>query len=286
MPKSFKRVTASLFLIVALAAFVHADRRSNIFNLGLELGNIATTLAQDSYDQFKGWNGTISDKEQAVLFKSEAFAASCRLFAKLTEERSGYYRSNHLRTNLYSAFAFLSRSFQELDREMRSAGVRPYALRDCERLLDRMEREFSQWPAVDNLAYLNQKYVKARDATVYMIERRRSGVFVRRAFKDLESLYRYNYDMQRGKDPWEHLVEVPYETLNSMESGPMVELTFEGSMIMDQTERPNRPVFLLENGKLRGITSANLVQRYGGWDNVYEVPLDILRKYPQGEPIK
>lgn len=286
MPIRLKKISLSLFLIAALTAAVQADRRSNIFNLGLELGNIATALAQTSYDQFKGWDGTISDLEQGVLFKSEAFAASCRLFVKLSEERSDYYRSSHLRTNLYSAFAFLSSSFQELDREMRSAGVRPYALRDCGRLLDRMEREFSQWPAVDNLAYLHQKYVKARDATVYMIERRRSGVFVRRAFKDLESLFRYNYDMHRGKDPWEHLVEVPYETLDRMEAGPMVELTFEGSMIMDQTERPNRPVYLVENGKLRGITSANLVRLYGGWDNVYEVPLDILRKYPQGEPIK
>ncbi len=286
MPYSLRKISTSLFLMVALAVAVSADRRNTIYNLGLELGNIATALAQNSYDQFKGRNGAISDREQAVLFKSEAFAANCRLFAKLAQERSGYYRSDHLRTNLYSAFAFLDRSFQELDREMRSAGVRPYALRDCERLLDRMEREFSQWPAVDNLAYLHQKYVKARDATVYMIERLRSGVFVRRAFKDLESIYRYNYEMQRGKDPWEHLVEVPYETLESLEAGPMVELTFEGSMIMDQTERPNRPVYLVENGKLRGITSANLVRRYGGWDYVFEVPLEVLQKYPRGEPIK
>jgi hypothetical protein len=279
------KALAVVFLASVLTGPAGADQRDQIYNLGVELVDRAAYLAQSSYDQFEGWDGTISDQEQAVLFESEGFAASCRLFVKLTEARSGYFRSSHLRTNLYNAFTYLVRSFRELQREMRAAGVMPYALRDCDQILDRMEQEFTRWPAVDNLAYLHQKYVKARDATVYMIERRAPGDYVRRAFKDLEAIFRYNYWLGRGKDPWEHLVEVPYETLEMMPPGPMVELTFDGLMIMEMTERPNRPVYFVENGKRRGITSANLIPRYGGWDNVFEVPLEILNKYPLGEPI-
>ncbi|MFA9453731.1 MAG: hypothetical protein ACERK6_07405 [Candidatus Aminicenantaceae bacterium] len=273
-------------LMAALVGSAQADQRSQIFNLGMELAEKANYLAQSSYDQFEDWDGTISVQEQAVLFESEAFAASCRLFVKLTEARSGYFKTNHLRTNLYNAYAYLVRSFGSLEREMRAAGAMPYTLRDCERILDRIEREFSQWPSVDNLAYLHQKYVKARDATVYMIERRGSGAYVRHAFKDLEAIFRYNYELGRGKDPWEHLVEVPYETLDMMPEGPMVDLTFDGLMIIEMTERTNRAVYYIENGKKRGITAANLVARYGGWDKVFEVPLEILNKYPLGEPIR
>ncbi|MGB2906275.1 MAG: hypothetical protein WBB73_04190 [Candidatus Aminicenantaceae bacterium] len=280
-----KTFTMCVFIAV-LVGSAQADQRSQIFNLGMELAEKANYLAQSSYDQFEDWDGTISVQEQAVLFESEAFAASCRLFVKLTEARSGYFKTNHLRTNLYNAYAYLVRSFGSLEREMRAAGAIPYTLRDCERILDRIEREFSQWPSVDNLAYLHQKYVKARDATVYMIERRGSGAYVRHAFKDLEAIFRYNYELGRGKDPWEHLVEVPYETLDMMPEGPMVDLTFDGLMIIEMTERTNRAVYYIENGKKRGITAANLVQRYGGWDKVFEVPLEILNKYPLGEPIR
>jgi len=241
-------VTKTFTMCVFMAALVgsaQADRRGQIFNLGMELAEKANYLAQSSYDQFEGWDGTISDQEQAVLFESEGFAASCRLFVKLTEARSGYFKTTHLRTNLYNAFAYLVRSFRSLEREMRTVGVMPYALRDCARILERIEREFSQWPSVDNLAYLHQKYVKARDATVYMIERR-----------------------------------------GMMPEGSMVDLTFDGLMIMEMTERTHRAVYYIENGKKRGITGSHLVQRYGGWDNVFEVPLEILNKYPLGEPIR
>ncbi len=285
MRNTITKTLAVGVLSAVLAGPALADRRGQIYNLGLELADRAGYLAQASYDQFEGWDGTISDKEQAVLFESEAFASSCRLFVKLTEARSGYFNSSHLRTNLYNAFTYLVRSFRDLEREMRNAGVMPYALRNCSQILGRIEHEFSQWPSVDNLAYLHQKYVKARDATVYMIERRGPGLYIRRAFKDLEAIYRYNYELGRGKDPWEHLVEVPYDTLEMMDAGPMVELTFEGLMIMEMSERPNRSVYFIENGKRRGIASANLVPRYGGWDNVFEVPLEVLGKYPSGEPI-
>jgi hypothetical protein len=279
--------SGGVFLIsLLLATAAKGDRRSEVYKLGLELEKQASYLAQSSYGHFKGWGGTISDQEQAILFKSEAFAASCRLFLKLTEERSNYFQRNFLRTNLYSAFIYLARSFQELEEEMERGGVRPYALSNCEWILERMDYEFSRWPSPDNLAYLHQKYVKARDETVYMIERRGPGDYMRHAFKNLESIYRYNYDLDRGKNPWEYLVEVSYEILDRMEEGGMIDLNFEGYLIIERGDRPNRPVYLVENGKKKGLTSPGVLQRYGGWANVYEVPAEVILKYPEGEPLK
>jgi len=272
-----------LFLFV-LSSF--GQNRESIYRLGLELEKQATYLAQSSYDHFKGWRGTISDQEQAILFKSEAFSASCRLFLKLAGGSSDYFQTSYLRTNLYNAFMYLARSFRELEEEMERGGVRPYALANCHRTLDRMDYEFSRWPAADNLAYLHQKYVKARDATVYLVERRGPGVYVKHAFKNLESIFRYNYNLNRGKDPWQHLVEVSYETLDKMEEGPMIDMTFEGKLVIESSNRPNRPVYLIQSGKKRGITSPSVLQRFGGWGNVFEVPAEVIAKYPEGEPIK
>ena len=276
----------SLILLIILSTGISADRRSYIYRLGTELEKQAVYLAQSSYDHFKGWDGAFTDQEQAVLFKTEAFAASCRLFLRLSEERSGYYRNGYLRTNLFSAFTFLADSFKDLEKEMDRARIRPYSVNDCQRLLERIEYEFSKWPATDNLAYLHQKYVKARNAAVYWIERKSPGVYVRHAFKNLESIYRFNYDINRGKDPWKYLVEVPYDTLMKMQQGSMTSLTFEGRLIIEMSNRPNRPVFLIQNGKKRGITSPAVLQRYGGWNKVFEVPVEVVNKYPEGEPIK
>jgi hypothetical protein len=262
-----------------------ADRRQPIFSLGLELEKQASSIALDSFEHFRGRNNAISDDEQAALFKSEAFLSSCRLFLRLTEERSDYYRSGYLRTNLYNAFLFLSRSFRDLEDSMRRAGVRPYELSNCRKILNRMDAEFSQWPAADNLAYLDQKYVKAGDATVYLIERKGAGVFVRRAFKDLASLYRYNYDRNRGKDPWKYLMEVTPDTLEKISEADMIDLTFEGCLIIEQSNRRNRSVYLIENGKKRGLTSPRVLERYGGWGRVLEVPAEVIATYPTGDPI-
>jgi len=272
-----------LFFFVLISS---GQNQESIYRLGLELDKQASYLAQSSYEHFKGRRGTISDQEQAVLFKSEAFAASCRLFLKLTGGSSNYYQSGYLRTNLHSAFMYLARSFKELEEEMQRSGVRPYALSDCRRTLDRMDDEFSRWPAPDNLAYLHQKYIKARDATVYMVERRGPGLYVKHAFKNLESIFRYNYSLNRGRDPWQFLVEVAYETLDKMEEGPMIDMTFEGYLVIENTNRPNRPVYLIERGKKRGITSPQVLQRFGGWKNVYEVPVEVISKYPEGEPVR
>ncbi|MCX6575972.1 MAG: hypothetical protein NTV82_06220 [Candidatus Aminicenantes bacterium] len=285
----FLRTTArcilAVFLLSSLASWAAQDRRSVIYDLGMELERLSTSLAQESFDHFKGWNGTISDQEQAILFKSEAFAASCRLFLRLTEARSGYYRDDFLRTNIYNAFTYLAGSFSDAEEEMRKGGVMPYSLSDCRKILSRMEREFSQWPAADNLAYLDQRYVKARDATVYLIERSGIGNYVRLPFKNLESLWRYNYDRNRGKDPWKYLVEVSYNTLDKMRKGRMIDLTFEGRMVIEQGVRRDRPVYLIEGGKKRGLTRADLVNRYGGWSKVYEVPREVIDSYPDGDPI-
>lgn len=285
MRKHIGIIVIGLFFITFLVGAASADRRGNIYSLGLELERLSAELAESNFAHFKGWNSTISDQEQAVLFKSEAFASSCRLFLRLTEERSDYYSAGFLRTNLYNAFMYLSSSFQDMEAEMRKAGIMPYGLSNCRRILDRMDGEFSKWPAADNLAYLHQKYVKARDETVYMIERKGPGVYLRRAFKDLESIYRYNYDLKRGKDPWKYLVEVSYDTLEKMEVGSMIELTFEGHLIIEQSNRPNRGVYLIEKGKKRGLANPQVLQRFGGWGKVFEVPREVIDRYPEGDPI-
>jgi hypothetical protein len=278
--------TAGTFLFILFSAvFLRADQRSVLSSLAAELEQKASGLAQSSFDYFKGWNGVISDQEQAVLFKSEAFAASCRLFLKLAGERSDFYRTDNLRTNLYTAFTYLFSSFQELEQEMQKTRVRPYELRDCQQVLRRMDQAFSQWPAPDNLAYLDQHYVKDRRAAVYLIARKSTTVFIKYPFKNLESLFRYNYDKNRGKNPWDYLVEVETATLNKMEQGGMIDLNFEGRLVIEQSNRPNRPVYLIEDGKRRGLTSARVLSRYGGWSKVFEVPAEVINSYPEGDPI-
>ncbi len=261
-------------------------QRSRIYDLGTELERQATALAQESFDHFRDWNGTISDQEQAILFKSEAFAASCRLFLKLTESQSDFFRTEYLRTNAFSAFTFLASSFNELEQEMRRGNVMPYALSDCRKILSRLEREFAAWPDADNLAYLDQKYVKARDAAVYLIERKSIGQYIRRPFKNLESVFRYNYDRKRGKNPWEHLVQVSFDTLEKMKQGPPIDLTFEGAMIIEASNRKDRPVYLIEGGKKRPLARVEIVQKLGGWGKVFDVPREVIDGYPEGELIE
>ena len=260
-------------------------QRGRIYDIGVELERQATVLAQEGFDHFRGWNGTISDQEQGILFRSEAFAASCRLFLKLTESQSDFFRTDYLRTNLFSSFTYLASSFNELEREMKRGNVMPYALSDCRRILTRLEREFSSWPDADNLAYLDQKYVKASDATVYLIEKKSMGTYVNRPFKSLESVFRYNYDRNRGKNPWDHLVETSEETLDKMRTGAMIDLTFEGKMIIEQSNRKNRGVYLIENGKKRPLANPDVVARRGGWGKVLEVPREVIESYEDGDPI-
>ena len=288
--KRIFRTAAILALVVAAIpgpapAAGQSYARQQVYELGLELERLAAALAQESFDHFRGWNGAISDEEQAILFKSESFAASCRLFLKLAETTSSYYRADHARTNIFSAFTFLARSFAELDAEMQRGGVRPYALADIRKIMSRMDRGFGSWPDPNNLAYLDQKYVKAADATVYLIEKRGMASFIRRPFTSLESLFRYNYDRNRGKNPWEFLVEVSEETLEKMKVEAAIDLTFEGRMIIEQSTRKNRPVYVIQNGKRRPVANPSIVERRGGWSKVFEVPREVIDSYEEGEII-
>jgi hypothetical protein len=75
------------------------DRRSFVGPLSLELVRQAEYLSQSSYEYFMGWNGTITNPEQAMLFKSEEFTAACRLFSKLVQDQTGYFGRDSIRTN-------------------------------------------------------------------------------------------------------------------------------------------------------------------------------------------
>ncbi|HSQ35468.1 MAG TPA: hypothetical protein VLQ89_05700 [Candidatus Binatia bacterium] len=273
---------AFMAAFLACAAIIApASSRQDIRALGEQLARQADDLAQRSYDIFKGRKGEISDREQAVLFRTEAFAASCRLFLRLCEENTGFGSGGDLRTTLYNAYAFLTRSFGELEQNFRSG-----PMTDCRDTLSDMERAFAAWPDRDNLAYLHQKFVQADDQTVYVIERRRPGEYLRRPFSDLESLYRFNYLLHRTKDPWKYRVQVERPTLEKMELGEPVALTFNGCLVMDMVAAPNRPVFLIENGKRRPLSSPAALNRFGGWKAVFEVPADVIAPYPMGDPVQ
>ena len=147
---------------------MRGDRRSIVGPLSLELVRQAEYLSQTSFEYFMGWNGVVSNQEQAILFKSEEFTASCRLFSKLVQSQTNYFRVDSLRTNLHNAFLYVAASFRQLEEQMRQGGLRgefsrmrrdgrpfeqrstrgatgPLGLAECRRLLDRIEAEFSGW---------------------------------------------------------------------------------------------------------------------------------------------
>ncbi len=271
--------------IGATSGPLSGDNRSAIVELAGRLEQQAASLARESFAHFKGWKDEISDQEQGILFKSEAFSACCRLFITLAEERTEYWGDDHLRTNLFNAFTYLVHTLDDLKREMDKGGVRPFALSDCSRLLERMEREFSRWPETANLAYLNRKYVKAADDTVYLIEQTGVGRYVRRPFKNLESHFRFNYDLNRGKNPWKYLVEVDRRTLEKMDMGVEISLTFEGKLVLEAGNRPNRAVYLIRDGKKCPLASPAVLDRWGGWSKVYELPAEVVASYPEGDEV-
>ncbi|MBN2398843.1 MAG: hypothetical protein JXI33_00720 [Candidatus Aminicenantes bacterium] len=277
---TFLHALACVFLFQAALA-LPASSREDILQLADQLVQQADNLAQSTFDRFRGWKNEIADREQAVLFKSEAFAASCRLFLRLSAEHSGFSGTDNLRTNLFNAYTFLVRSFRELEQDFRSVSVN-----ECRQTLNDLERTFMRWPASDNLAYLHQKFIQANDRTVYLIELRRPSEYQRRPFSSLESLFRYNYLQKRSRDPWKYKVQVDRTTLEKMDFGPTITLTFDGCLVMDMIEYVNRPVFLIENGKKRPLTSPAALNRFGGWKAVFEVPAEVLQSYPEGSPLQ
>jgi hypothetical protein len=128
----------------------------------------AEHLSKTSFDYFKGWNGEISNKEQAVLFKTEEFAAACRLFNKLAQDQANYFRRESLKTNLHNASRYVEVAFRQLEDQIRQSGMQrefdrtrrdvqtfpgrpqsaattPLGLPECRRILDRIEDEFTNW---------------------------------------------------------------------------------------------------------------------------------------------
>ena len=73
MKKNSLRVFSLLIFFLFNAVEAMSDTRQSVYNLGLELERQASLIAQSSFEHFKDRNNTISDKEQAVLFESEAF---------------------------------------------------------------------------------------------------------------------------------------------------------------------------------------------------------------------
>lgn len=147
---------------------MRGDRRSFVGQLSVDLVRQAEYLSQSSFEYFMGWNGIVSDQEQAILFKSEEFTAACRLFSKLAQNQTNYFRLESLRTNLYSASRYVAASFRQLEGQMRLGGMQgdfnrmrrdgrpfeqrmnrgttgPLGLAECRRILGRIEIEFSSW---------------------------------------------------------------------------------------------------------------------------------------------
>ena len=57
-------------------------------------------------------------------------------------------------------------------------------------------------------------------------------------------------------------------------------------MVIAQGRGANRAVYLIEGGRKRAFASPQPLARYGGWDNVLEVPPEIIEGYANGEPIQ
>jgi hypothetical protein len=147
---------------------MRGDRRSFVGPLSADLVRQAEYLSQTSFEYFQGWNGMITNQEQAILFKAEEFAAACRLFNKLVQDQTNYFRRETLRTNLYNASHYVAASFHGLEEQMRLGGMPgdfnrmrrdgrqfeqrmnrgtmgPLGMAECRRILDRIEAEFSNW---------------------------------------------------------------------------------------------------------------------------------------------
>ncbi len=145
-----------------------ADHRQSLESLSQELVLQAEYLSQTSFDYFMSWNGVISEREQAVLFKTEEFSAACRLFLKLLQNQDNYFRSESLRTNIYNAFHYVLDDYRQLEEQMRKGGFqsdfrtmrrdgRPFALprrpgqpqrtglMECRRILKTIEASFGGW---------------------------------------------------------------------------------------------------------------------------------------------
>jgi hypothetical protein len=197
------------------------DQGGRLVSLAVELERRASDAAQSVSDLLLDRGETLGDEQITALYAAEGFAASSRLFLRLTERGSGYGARMSYRTGLERAYRYLSRDFNELEDAARRVGIQPYALGDCLSILRRMDTELGGGVIVnDNVdrgraaeEEWDGQYAKGRDVEVFLIERRGTGDFVRRPFKNLESLFKYNYDRDRGKNPWGFVAEIPANAL-------------------------------------------------------------------------
>ncbi len=284
-----KRIFAIFVIVifsVSLFSYIPSYIKKDLLKLTGELEAKAIILAQKNYDYFKGWDGEISDREQKVLFSSSNFIASIKLFKKLLTESESYYSGRYLNTNLYNAFRYVANYFEQLKEYMYALKISPYELRDIEYILNDMEGEFSRWGSSNNLSYLSSHYVKGKGDTVYFIQREGIGKYVKRPFKNLESLYAFTFFKMKKKDPWKLLKKISLKVLYSIPDGKPIIETFEGRLVIEKSKRANRPVYLIKNGKKCPLSSPSVLNRYGGWKSVYEIPGEIIDSYPTGETIK
>ena len=269
---------------------------SRLKDLARDLADRAAEIADRIDSQIDDRYGSWADNQMDALFAADHFAAAGRTFYRLAG-RLEYGSRASVRPGLQRAYRYLLGTFRDLESAARG-GTRVPSLYDCSSLLRRIEQEIGgDWgrpsPDMDQVdrdrlkeKSWEGKYAKGRGAAVYLIERSGPGDLIRRPFKDLESLFKYNFDQNRGNNPWGHVADIPQETLDRMRTGETISRSFEGLMVIEPGSLPNRSVYLIQGGKKRGLSKPDLVTRYGGWKKVYEIPKEIIRGYPDGDPIQ
>lgn len=253
--------------------------------------DLAAEISERFDDRYRAW----TNAEVEALYGSEKFLAACRVFLRLADEGAGI---SSRRAGLGDAFALLAREYDDFSSVARRAGIHTYDISEIDDLVRRMDREVdgNRSSSIDDRdrgtrernesdAWIG-KYAKGPGAAVYLIERQGLRI-VRRPFKNLESLFKYNYDLDRGENPWDHVADIPADELGRMKDGEPIERTFEGQMIIEPAgSRSTRSVYLIQGGKKRGLTDSALVNRFGGWKKVLEVPKEVIDSYPEGDPVR
>ncbi len=276
------------------------DRSERLADLAVDLERKAVEIIEDvnsrffdrnlSYDRNRTW----ADDQVEILFAAETFASSTRVFRRLAEGDRSFDSRMAVRQGMERAYRILFRDFENIDAAARRGRLSTYALSDCRDLLRRIDREIGPGgvrpndPITPNQLGQDNwigRYVKGPGSSVFLIERRADGAFVKQPFNNLESLFKYNYDQDRGENPWGYMADVSAAELSRMRTGNPIERTFEGQMIIETGTSTNRSVYFIQGGKKRGLTKPELVARYGGWKKVFQVPRDIINGYPDGEPI-
>jgi len=126
------------------------DQGGRLVALAADLERRAVDFARSASDQIIDRGGTLMDDQIAVLFASEGFAASSRLFLRMTERGSGYTARMSSRSGLDRAYRYLNRDFNNLEETAGRAGIRLYALSECASILRRLNAEIGGSGFVDD----------------------------------------------------------------------------------------------------------------------------------------